>query len=153
MRLRIVRDVDVPPEALEAWWSDLREGSADHAFLGSDAPVWRRLRRLDDAVVRVEDEGRFFGMPLLERYDVRREPGRVVLEGANNFSIFRATYDFEATSAGTRVTLEATLAPIGLLALLDPLGRPFVRRFLTRDLEGHLADARRDLQPGGGSPP
>lgn len=146
MRLRIERPTSVPPDALFAWWSDLREGPHDHATFAPGAGERRILAR-GEGWADVEDRGRFLGLPLVEHYIAvfRAERREVGVHGGNNWSRFSATYRFEEG----RAVLEAEIVSLGLLALFDALQRPLVRRFLEKDLEGHLADAARDIRPRG----
>lgn len=151
MRIRVERPTRIPPDRLFAWWSDFQEGVEDHAFLlrtGERPPggAGRRVLSRSASKVEIEDRGRFLGMPLRERYNVVLHPERheVLLYGANNFSKFSASYRFEEGKA----VLDATVSPRTILAAFDRPMVPVVRRFLERDLEGHLGDAERDLTPG-----
>ncbi|HLE97876.1 MAG TPA: hypothetical protein VI997_10935 [Candidatus Thermoplasmatota archaeon] len=148
MRIRLERPTRIPPERLFEWWTDFKDGAEDHAFLikpGERAPgdAGRRVLSRSDTKVEIEDRGRFLGLPLRERYNVCLHPERneVLLYGENNFSRFSASYRFEDGKA----VLDATVAPRTLLVPLDRPMEPVVRRFLARDLEGHLGDAERDL--------
>lgn len=144
MRLRLEAATRIPPARLYAWWTDFQEGHHDHAFLGAHAEgVGRRILARREGAVEIEDNGRFMGVTLVEHYTAHLRPDvpEVSLHGANNLSRFSAVYRFEPG----RVVLDATIAPLGGLALMDWAGKPLVRAFLKRDLEGHVADAEKDL--------
>jgi hypothetical protein len=148
VRVEVVREVGVPPGRLYEWWTDFREGDVDHRSFASRYNPDRRVRPLAPDRLVIEDTGRALWVPFFERYEVRLEPPtRVHLHGMNSLSLFRATYTFAAAGSPGRalVTLVADVAPLGLLALFDPLARPIVRRFLAKDLDHHLEDAVRDL--------
>lgn len=145
MRLRLETPTRLPPDRLYAWWVDFREGHHDHDWLGAKATegVGRRILARTERTVDIEDKGHFWGVPLVEHYTVylRPEMREVGLHGANNLARFSAVYRFEEG----RVVLEVTAAPLGGLALFDWAGKPALKAFLKRDLEGHVRDAERDL--------
>lgn len=145
MRLRLETPTRLPPDRLYAWWVDFREGHDDHAWLSSKVEdIGRRILARTADTVEIEDKGRFWGIPLVEHYTayLRPEQREVGLHGANNLARFSAVYRFEED----RVVLEVTAAPLGGLALFDWMGKPALKAFLKRDLEGHLRDAEDDLR-------
>lgn len=134
----------VPPERALAWWSDFREGKADHAWVRR-----RILARGVDGRVTMEDRGFLFR----ERTTARALADRVTFEGVNTFSRFVGAYVFEREGTGggeregTRVTLEAEVRLKAGWRPFEVVARPVARALVRADLRYHA----RQLERGWGS--
>lgn len=95
-------------------------------------------------VLVVEDQwGRGNKARLTARLDAARR--EVALEGQWGY---RATWRAEPDGSGTRLLVEGSVAPGGLLGLLMPLFRKGMLRQMRADFDGHLADLREGLGRG-----
>lgn len=134
----------VAPEDAFAWWTDFHDGRIGH---GRVATRRRILERAPDGSVRMED--RVVGLPFRETLTARPDAARGVVEfeGENTVSRFSGRYSFEDARDGTRIGLDTILILHAPLRFAAPIAAPIARRVLAHDLEGHVADMRRALNP------
>lgn len=133
----------VAPDQALAWWTDFREGRADHGFVPGQKR--RILGRAKDGAVTMEDKSAF----IREVTTARVEADRVVFEGVNTFSRFVGSYQFSSAEKGTIVRLEADVELRPGLRFSEAVARPIARALLRADLRAHVKEMRRDLTPTG----
>lgn len=145
VRVEIEHAVEgVEPDRALAWWTDFREGRADHSFVPG---ARRRVTELGGGA-RIHDRVVWLGIPVFsERVEARTRGNTVQLVGENTFARFEARYLFEHAfdPDGTRLTLTGRIELKGLLSWLDRLARPIVVRVLAWDTVKHLEQMREQL--------
>lgn len=130
----------VSPEQAWAWWTDFREGPADHAFAPWGHPE-RRVETREDGTIVVTDTGKVLGFRWLEIEAVTLAKPRVRFEARNNAGVFRGHYRFLPDAEGTRVE-----AVVDIVALHrpyrwgGPVARAFVGWFVGWDLRHHVRE-------------
>lgn len=138
----------VTPADAYRWWTDFQEGHEDHAFFRQPPGAGRRILRRTPMEVEMEDSARVLWVPFLERTLAQLAPPDAVhLRGRNNLGEFRGTYTFHAHPEGTRVRFEGEVYPLGVLAFLSPLGKPFVAAFIRKDLRLHVREMVAEARP------
>lgn len=134
----------VEPREAARWWSDFRDGRADHSFL----PGARRTitERAHDHTTMTEGVGRF----AWEHVTAWPSEKEVRFVGHNLLSRFDGVYRFEPSGNGptaTRIVLEAHIHLARGLHWSESAAKPIVEAILRADLRGHAKDMRRDIGP------
>lgn len=136
----------VAPRDAARWWSDFREGRADHAFLPNTR---RRILRRDEGHVSMVEETKLLGLSVFrESTTAWPRETEVRFTGMNNFSSFEGRYAFEPAGADTRIVLDATIRLRRALRWSEIPAKPLVLAILRADLRGHAKDMQQDLNPG-----
>lgn len=147
MRIALSHDVPgVEPAAALAWWSDFREGHADHGFVPG---TQRRIHGRAEGETSMEEVTRWLGITVFREH-VRARVGEddVRFAGTNNFSSFDGRYAFEPMPGGTTIRLAADIRLRRGLRWADVAAVPVVEAILRADLRGHAKDMQRELSRG-----
>lgn len=146
MHLVLERDAPgVDASAALDWWTDFREGRADHAFL--PGATRRILEQEPDGRVHIEERVQLAGLPVMrERWTGWREARAFRFAGRNTYSAFHGAYSFLPSRGGTLVRLEAEIVLRPALRWAVALARPVARAILQKDLRGHVEEMVADLR-------
>ncbi len=136
------------PSAVYAWLAQFRQDDHDTpAFLAGSGqprnqkrPATRKVTVLSPTQVR-----------LVDTWNGRSFESTVTLDPSANLVRIDGQYGYHATWAalpaagGTLLTVEGSLAPRGLQALLVPLFTRGLEKEMAADFNGHLADLKNSL--------
>lgn len=146
MHVRVEQTVPgVVPRDAARWWSDFREGRADHAFVPGNE---RRIVERGASHVTMTERTRWLGITVFrESTTAWPRETEVGFAGQNGLAVFQGTYCFEPASEGTRIVLDANIRLRGGLAWTDVAAKPLAEVILRADLRAHAKDMRREVIP------
>lgn len=142
MRVEVVAR-GVEPDAAWAWWTDFREGGADHRFARWAHPE-RRVEERGGGRLAIEERARVGPLRYREVVEVTLAKPELRFDARSTFGAFRGAFRFLPDPRGTRVVVAWEMRLVPWLRALGPLGRGVVGWFYAWDLRQHVAELERE---------